>query len=79
MTPTIGSVQLGDPHTATGQVSLDISDFDALRALGGRRSIRQLLAMPWQGDPTDLLPAFTYLLAAFTNGGIRPPDDDLFE
>lgn len=79
MTPTIGSVQLGDPHTAPAQVSLDISDFEALRVQGGRRSIRQLLAMPWQGDPTDLLPAFTYLLAAFTNDGIRPPDDDLIE
>jgi hypothetical protein len=33
-TPTIGSVQLGDPRTARGQLALDISDFEALRALG---------------------------------------------
>lgn len=79
ITPTIGSVQLGDPHTARGQVALNISDFEALRALSGRRSIRQLLALPWHGDPTNLLPAFTHLLPAFTNGGIRPPNDDLIE
>ena len=79
ITPTIGSVQLGDPHTAPGQVALHISDFEALRVQGGRRSVRQLLAMPWQGDPTYLLPAFTHLLAAFTNDGMRPPDDDLIE
>ena len=78
-TPTIGSVQLGDPHTARGQVALDISDFEALRALGGRRSTRQLLALPWHGDPTDLLPAFTHLLPAFSNDGIRPPNHDLVE
>ena len=79
ITPTIGSVQLGDPHTARGQVALDVSDFEALRALGGRRSIRQLLALPWHGDPTHLLPAFTHLLPAFTNDGIRPPNDDLLQ
>lgn len=79
ITPTVGSVQLGDPHTARGQVALNISDFEALRALGGRRSIRQLLALPWHGDPTNLLPAFTHLLPAFTNDGIRPPNDDLLE
>jgi hypothetical protein len=72
ITPTIGSVQLGDPHTARGQLALNISDFEALRALGGRRSVRQLLALPWHGDPTHLLPAFA-------NDGIRPPDDDLVE
>jgi uncharacterized protein (TIGR03083 family) len=72
ITPTIGSVQLGDPHTARGQVALNISDFEALRALGGRRSIRQLLALPWHGDPTHLLPAFS-------NDGVRPPNDDLIE
>jgi uncharacterized protein (TIGR03083 family) len=79
ITPTIGSVQFGDPQTARGQIVLNISDFEALRSFGGRRSIRQLLALPWQGDPTKLLPAFTHLLPAFTNDGIRPPDDDLIE
>ena len=79
LTPTVGSVQLGDPHTASGRVALSISDFEALRALGGRRSVRQLLALPWHGDPTHLLPAFTHLLPAFSNGGMRPPTDDLVE
>jgi hypothetical protein len=41
--------------------------------------MRQLLALPWHGDPTNLLPAFTHLLAAAINDGIRPPDDDLIE
>lgn len=71
-TPTIGSVQLGDPRFTTGQVTLDVSDFEALRALGGRRSIRQLLALPWRGDPTELL-------AALGNVAVRPPNDDLIE
>lgn len=79
ITPTIGSVQLGDPDTARGQIALDVSDFEALRAFGGRRSVRQLSALPWRGDPTNLLPAFTRLLPAFSNDGIRPPDDDLVE
>ncbi|MEZ0362852.1 maleylpyruvate isomerase family mycothiol-dependent enzyme [Mycobacterium sp. pUA109] len=78
-TPTLGSVHLGDPHTAPGQVALSISDFEALRALGGRRSVAQLLALPWQGDPTNSLPAFTHWLPTFSNGGIRPPHDDLVE
>jgi hypothetical protein len=79
-TPTIGTVQLGDPDTAPGQLALNISDFEALRAFGGRRSIRQLLALPWRGDdPTDLLPAFTTQLPAFSNDGMRPPNDDLVE
>ncbi len=78
-TPTTGSVQLGDPQTAPGQLALDISDFEALRAFGGRRSIRQLMALPWRGDPTHLLPAFTHSLPAASNGGIRPPSDDLLE
>ena len=78
-TPTIESVQLGDPHTARGQVALSISDFEALRAFGGRRSVGQLLALPWDGDPTNLMPAFTDVLPAFTHDGLRPPTDDLIE
>ena len=78
-TPTIGSVQLGDPHTARGHVALSISDFEALRAFGGRRSVGQLLALPWDGDPTNLMSAFTDVLPAFTNDGLRPPADDLIE
>ncbi|GFG95809.1 hypothetical protein MTIM_16880 [Mycobacterium timonense] len=78
-TPTIGSVELGRPHIAGGYVELSLSDFEALRAFGGRRSIRQLLALPWQGDPTGLMAAFTEVLPAFTNDGLRPPADDLIE
>jgi hypothetical protein len=78
-TPTIGSVQLGDPHTARCYVELSISDFETLRAFGGRRSIGQLLALPWLGNPTDLMPAFTDVLPAFTNDGLRPPTNDLIE
>lgn len=78
-TPTIGSVQLGDPHTARGHVALSVSDFEALRSFGGRRSVGQLLTLPWDGDPTNLMPVFTEVLPAFTNGGLRPPADDLAE
>ena len=78
-TPTVGSVQLGDPHTARGHVALSVSDFEALRSFGGRRSVGQLWALPWDGDPTKLMPVFTEVLPAFTNGGLRPPADDLVE
>jgi len=78
-TPSLGPVQMGDPHTAPGQIALSISDFDALRSFGGRRSVRQLLALPWRGNPTDLMPAFTEILPAFTNDGLRPPLHDLIE
>ncbi|OBA87745.1 hypothetical protein A5662_25695 [Mycobacteriaceae bacterium 1482268.1] len=78
-TPTTGPVQLGDPDSVKGQVTLDISDFEALRTFGGRRSIQQLMALPWDGDPTHLVPAFTELLPAFSNDGVRPPDEDLLE
>jgi uncharacterized protein (TIGR03083 family) len=72
ITPTIGAVQLGDPNTAKDRLSLNVSDFEYLRAFGGRRSIRQLLALPWDGDPTNLLPACS-------NDAIRPPNNDLEE
>lgn len=78
-TPTIGSVQLGNPHAARGGVALSISDFEALRAFGGRRSVAQLLALPWDGNPAELMPAFTKVLPAFTDDGLRPPADDLVE
>jgi uncharacterized protein (TIGR03083 family) len=72
ITPTMGAVQLGDPNTATDQLTLQVSEFEYLRAFGGRRSLRQLLALPWQGDPTNLLPACS-------NDAVRPPNDDLVE
>jgi hypothetical protein len=36
-------------------------------------------ALPWDGDPTNLMPAFTHVLPAFTIDGLRPPTDDLIE
>ncbi|MGV0583615.1 maleylpyruvate isomerase N-terminal domain-containing protein [Mycobacteroides chelonae] len=71
-TPTTGSVQLGEPATATDRLALSISDFEALRAFGGRRSVQQLSALPWHGDPGDLLPTLG-------NESIRPPRNDLIE
>lgn len=71
-TPSIGTVQLGEPDTATDQLAIELSDFDALRAFGGRRSDRQLLSLPWRGAPPNLLPANR-------NHAIRPPQDDLVE
>ncbi|MCV7211167.1 maleylpyruvate isomerase family mycothiol-dependent enzyme [Mycolicibacterium canariasense] len=78
-TPAIGSVELGDFHTARDHLALNISDFEALRSFGGRRSVGQLLALPWDGDPTKLMPVFTDVLPAFTNGGLRPPVNALVE
>jgi uncharacterized protein (TIGR03083 family) len=72
ITPAIGTLQLGDPDTAIDQLILEVSDFEYLRAFGGRRSVRQLRALPWHGDPTNLL-------LAWCNAAIRPPHDDLNE
>jgi uncharacterized protein (TIGR03083 family) len=71
-TPSIGTVQLGDPDAATDQLAIEVSDFDALRAFGGRRSVQQLLALPWHGNPPNPPPAAR-------NHAIRPPHDDLIE
>lgn len=71
-TPTVGAVQLGDPNRAPAHIAIDLADFELLRAFGGRRSMRQLLALPWQGDAHDLLPIFN---TAF----VRPPVNDLRE
>lgn len=71
-TPSIGTVQLGDPDAATDQLVIEVSDFDALRAFGGRRSVRQLLTLPWHEDPPNPPPAAR-------NHAIRPPSDDLVE
>lgn len=71
-TPSLGTVQLGDPGTAATALTLEISDFEALRAFGGRRSERQLRALPWHPEAPDEPPAAR-------NQAIRPPDDDLVE
>lgn len=73
-TPMLGTVRLGSPDT-TAQVALEIGDFEALRTFGGRRSVRQLLALPWQGDVTGLLPA----LNSYGGYAIHRPGDDLIE
>ena len=62
-------VTLGEgPPTAT----LTPSPFDALRALTGRRSLDQVRALPWEGDPTPGLPCFTW-------GPFRPADRPVAE
>lgn len=71
-TPTVGTVQLGDPDKAPAHIAIGLSDFEALRAFGGRRSVRQLLALPWRGDAQDLMPIFDTAV-------VRPPVNDLLE
>ena len=72
ITPMIGAVQLGHPEAAIDQLTLRVSDFEYLRAFGGRRSLRQMRALPWHGDPTALL-------SACSNDAIRPRHEDLDE
>lgn len=71
-TPTTGTTQLGDPARAPAQIELELSDFEALRVFGGRRSRRQLANLPWDGDPAALQPIFHTV-------AVRPPTDDLCE
>jgi uncharacterized protein (TIGR03083 family) len=66
------TVQLGDPGNAPSEVAVELSDFEALRAFGGRRSTRQLQALPWRGDPTNLL-------GNLSTPAVRPPGNDLIE
>ncbi len=39
---------------------VSMSQFEALRALSGRRSVNQLTAYDWDADPTLWLPSFTW-------------------
>jgi hypothetical protein len=71
-TPTTGTAQLGDPGKAPNEIAVELSDFEALRAFGGRRSWRQLSALPWQGDANALLPIFR-------TTAVQPPTRDLNE
>jgi uncharacterized protein (TIGR03083 family) len=71
-TPTTGPAQLGDPAKAHSEIVVELNDFEALRAFGGRRSHRQLLALPWRGGAEALLPVFDRSV-------VRPPADDLTE
>ncbi|MGH3853563.1 MAG: maleylpyruvate isomerase N-terminal domain-containing protein [Pseudonocardiaceae bacterium] len=68
----VGSWQLGEPAAAPAQLALQLSGFEALRALSGRRSVPQILSLPWRGDATALL-------AMFTGTALRPPELDLVE
>ena len=42
------------------QVTLELTRFEALRALTGRRSLTQLAAYNWDTDPAPWFPAFTW-------------------
>ncbi len=65
-----GTWQLGDPSTAPSQLTLRVSPFDAVRMLGGRRSLGQLRAATWGGDPEPLF-------AMFDTSPVRPSGIDL--
>lgn len=65
----------GDHDLVTGddpEVTLELTPFEALRALTGRRSEAQLRAYDWGTDPTPWLPAFTW-------GPFTPVPADLHE
>ena len=51
---------------------LEADTFTVNRALTGRRSMAQITALPWEGDPAPYL-------AVFDTSPIRPPEDDLVE
>lgn len=70
--PTLGSVLLGDPSAPGSPIVVELTDFEMLRALGGRRSVAQLQALPWQGNPGRLL-------TVFTGSAVYPPETDLIE
>ncbi len=53
----------GGPDMVVGddpQVTLELTPFEALRALTGRRSLAQLAAYDWNTDPAPWYPAFTW-------------------
>jgi uncharacterized protein (TIGR03083 family) len=53
-------------------IQLALAPFEALRAICGRRSLDQLRALPWSGDPEPYLPAFTW-------GPFEPPATPVVE
>ena len=57
-------VEVGERTWRSGDgepaVRLPLEAFDALRSVCGRRSIDQLRALPWTGDPEPYLEAFTW-------------------
>lgn len=75
MVPTL-AVALDDDAPVTlgpGEpvVTLRATRFDVLRALGGRRSVEQVRALDWSGDPGPYL--------SFTGGILAPPEVDVVE
>jgi uncharacterized protein (TIGR03083 family) len=51
VTPTMDTViGIGDPIA-----TLHTTDFDLIRMLSGRRTLAEMAAMPWTGDPTEAL------------------------
>lgn len=69
-------VEAGERTWRSGEgepaVRLPLAPFDALRSLCGRRSLDQLRALPWTGDPEPYLEAFTW-------GPFTPPAADVAE
>ncbi len=61
--PTL-EVRAGDRTWTSGDddpaARLALEPFEVLRAVAGRRSPDQLLALPWTGDPEPYLEAFTW-------------------
>jgi uncharacterized protein (TIGR03083 family) len=63
------AVTLGD---GPGRVRLETDTFTLYRATTGRRSLAQIRALPWEGDPEPYL-------AVFDGTPIRPPAVDIVE
>lgn len=69
-------IELDSPHFETSigpePVRVSASTFELFRAFAGRRSPDQILALPWQGDPTPYL-------EVFDRGPLQPPVRPLIE
>lgn len=68
----MGTVLLGDHEKNSGCLSVALTEFEVLRAFGGRRSAQQLLGLSWEGDARALLPLFCTAV-------VRPPSTSLLE
>jgi len=55
------------------EIELRASAFEVFRSFGGRRSLDQIRALDWSGDPAP------YLDVAFRDSPLRPPDEPLVE
>lgn len=69
-------LDLGDECVSAGplptSVALTADRFDVFRAFGGRRSVEQIRAMAWTGDPTPYL-------EVFAASPLSPPEAALVE